>query len=106
MFVYKSQDQVFYILKSYVPFAIPYLLLLQGLWGQNLYIAPVYYVYSESSRAIIWKPCKQKYAVQLFQMHITWLLCKNKIWIRRCLFGVRLNRCLESLNAVQTRHGS
>ena len=101
MFVYKSQDQVFYILKSYVPFAIPYLLLLQGLWGQKLYIAPVYYVYSESSRAIIWKPCKQKYAVQLFQMHTTWLLCKNKFGSG----GACSPRCFESLNAVQTLHG-
>ena len=105
MFVYKSQDQVFYILKSYVPFAIPYLLLLQGLWGQNLYIAPVYYVYSESSRAIIWKPCKQKYAVQLFQMHTTWLVGYSVRTNLDQVVPVRLNRCLESLNTVQTLHG-
>ena len=101
VFVYKSQDQVLYTLKSYVLFAIPFLLLLQGLRGQNLYIAPAYYVYLESSRPSFGNQAN-------INMLCNYFTCISHGYSVRTKFGsggACSPRCFESLNAVQTLHG-
>ena len=102
VFVYKSQDQVLYTLKSYVLFAIPFLLLLQGLCGQNLYIVPIYYVYLECSRAIIWKPCKHKYVVHLLNI----LIRRSPACSRKINMLCNYFKCISHGYSVRIKFGS